>query len=257
MLLFQQVKNKINKFISDVCIRIIRYQNKSCNLVRHAISEFDYSFKDWRDDDLQKLICDQIIDILSILNTQGDSGFSIKYKQKLLNKCINFEQISKLTFSDNEFCEPYDLNGSQQNKRNSAIFKYKKQYSYLNSFIKNGVFYIGEDNKVVSRNGGTWHGGVFVIKKDGSIYYLRKDHIKNIEKFNNESFIFNTYELEYPNGWWLSFCSEDTLSEYKKYYNFKKDFLQLEKEINYKNGIHKDIILEKIELIKKHINKNK
>lgn len=75
-------------------------------------------------DSMQKLMCEQIIELLSVFSTQGDSGSTITYKLDLLNRLIKRKPISKLTFNDNEFYKA--SSGLWQNKRMSSIFKMMK-----------------------------------------------------------------------------------------------------------------------------------
>lgn len=175
-----------------------------------------------------------------------------KIKELLFNMSIQYIRYYSKDSSDDEFEESYMNDKVKQNKRLSTIFKRDNKYNYLNSFIKHGIYYIGGDNKIISRNMGNWSGGIFVISDDGSdIYYFHKDWIKDINTFNKQSFIINVVELEYPKDWWLSFCKESDLKEYMKYYEFKKDYKQLEKELSFDKGKHKEEILTRIETIKK------
>lgn len=49
------------------------------------------------EDEMQNLMCNQSLELLSVLDTHGDSGFSIQYKLSLLNKLIRFQPIKPLT----------------------------------------------------------------------------------------------------------------------------------------------------------------
>ena len=66
-----------------------------------------------------------------------------------------------------------------------------------------------------------------------------KDFILDKDNFNFQEFIIDTYDIEYPEGWWISACKESDLKEYSKIYGFKKDYDTYESELDYKGGIYK------------------
>ena len=241
-----------------LCLKYIRYYSKDTNYVKHANKEYSIAWPDYKNDTMQSYMCDQINDLLFLLATQGDSGSTIGYKLDLFIKLAKFKIIKPLTFDNDEFNNNLSLeNDIYQNNRNSKVFKKGNKYSYLDSFIRCATWYIGDANEVIKRNGGNWTGGVFVIPEDNSeIYYLQQDWIKDITNFSESSFYINSYELECPKDWWMSFCKESDLKEYLTQYNFEKDYTHFEKELNFKGGIYEVEILTKIELIKQHMKSN-
>lgn len=102
-------------------------------LVSFAKSEFKLLGWDNTDDKMQKEICKNLIDLLSVLSKQGHSGFSIGYVLNLFNKLANFTPISPLTGEDSEWndCGTYKANDGEeitifQNNRCSTVFKDSK-----------------------------------------------------------------------------------------------------------------------------------
>lgn len=248
--------NKIKTWLLNIAIAYINWYSKDSKYITKTNREYQYAWPNYKTDEMQSLMCKQVNDLLSILATHEDSGFSIGYKLSLFNKVAMFKPLSKLTFDDNEFGECYDIN-TQQNKRDSGVFKRGDVYNFVDSFIKDSTFYIGEDNIVISRNRGSWSGGVFVISKDNnSIYYIHNDRIKDITKFTATTYHIPIYELEYPNDWWISFCKEEDLIEYAKEYDFDRDFNKIDSELAFKNGQYKDAILLRIDTIRNHMYSN-
>lgn len=259
---FDGIKYKTKRSIENVAKYIIRKLNKESNIVKRAESEIKLAFKDSDNDFMQKRMNTEIVDILSVLSSQNDSGFSIGYKIKMLNKLIENKPLSKLTFEDDEFgCNDMDGN-TMQNIRCSSIFKRKDtgEVSYLESFKKRTRYGIKEDGKIDPSDSGVgsmWYGGMVVIPKKEKPYYLGKDFILDKDNFNFQEFIIDTYDIEYPEGWWISACKESDLKEYSKIYGFKKDYDTYESELDYKGGMYKEKLLELIDVVKKHMYKAK
>lgn len=95
------------------------------NYLSHAIREFDITFPDWRDGDMQEMICNNVLDLLRVFGSQGHSGSSAPYAINLAKKLLMFEPISPLTGEDSEWNYCYEQDGETvyQNKRCSSVFK--------------------------------------------------------------------------------------------------------------------------------------
>jgi len=90
------------------------------NLVKHAQREFEAL--GWPGDcDMQKLICDNIIELLRTFADQGHTGSTAPYVLWHFQKLANFNPITPLTGDDNEWVEVGD--GLFQNNRDGEIFK--------------------------------------------------------------------------------------------------------------------------------------
>lgn len=94
------------------------------NLVSHAFREFVAA--KWCDengkfnDEMQHLMCDQVIELLTIFGEHGHSGSSAPYAIDLFSKLAKFEPIAPLTGEDWEWA---DVDHCYQNKRASHVFK--------------------------------------------------------------------------------------------------------------------------------------
>jgi len=92
----------------------------------HAMVEFRAA--GWVDDagnwtdDMQKLICEQVLELLDFFSKHGHSGSSAPYAIGLFKKLASFEPIVPLTGEDWEWSEVSDR-GTVQNKRCSHVFK--------------------------------------------------------------------------------------------------------------------------------------
>lgn len=249
-----------------LALRYIKWCEKDSNYLKHAKDEFNVAFKtcwapvesDFDDYGMQQYMCDQILDLLAVLGTQGDSGSSIGYKLSLFEKLAKFETIAPLTFADDEFNDAHSLDGSAQNKRNSAVFKEKNgEIRYINAISKRPTYYCGED-AVVTKNVKSYcmSGGGFVIYPDRTIYYISNiGIIKDTKTFNSQKFEIPAYEIEYPDGWWLTFIKKEDLNDSIEIYDFKEVPGQerLEEEFTFEDGIYRDAIMARINAIIDHM----
>lgn len=99
------------------------------NLVNHAMNEFraagwikeDGSYMDV----VQGMICENIIDLLKVLSSQGHSGTSASYVIKYFTALADFKPIVPLTGEDWEWncISDETSNEKYQNKRCSSVFK--------------------------------------------------------------------------------------------------------------------------------------
>ena len=98
------------------------------NYQKHAIEEFkavgwvnaDGHYKD----DMQGMICENVLQLLNVFSEQGHSGSSAAYALKMFERLVEFKCIGPLTGADSEWCDTgHDV---YQNKRCSSVFKDKK-----------------------------------------------------------------------------------------------------------------------------------
>lgn len=94
------------------------------NLVDHAETELAVlgMGKD-ADDEMNKLMHDHIIELVTVFSKQGHSGFSAGYTANVLHKLLQFEPLAPITGEDSEWVDVGE--GLQQNKRCSHVFKNK------------------------------------------------------------------------------------------------------------------------------------
>lgn len=73
------------------------------------------------DDDMQEMICGQILELLNLFASHGHTGSTAVYALGLFENLAKFEPITPLTGVDDEWSEVGD--GRYQNKRCSRVFK--------------------------------------------------------------------------------------------------------------------------------------
>lgn len=124
------------------------------NYKKHAIREFKAA--GWADengnfdDEWQKLICDQVVELLDIFAGHGHSGSSAPYAVGLFKQLAMFEPIVPLTGDDEEWNGTED--DTMQNNRCSHVFKGKDGVAYdIQGKVfreKNGCCYTSSDSRV-------------------------------------------------------------------------------------------------------------
>ena len=78
------------------------------------------------DDEWQKLINKDILEILTVFSNQGHSGTSSAYVRARLDKLLDWKPLGPLTGEDDEWSDDY----AQQNKRCFSVFKDKDGNAY-------------------------------------------------------------------------------------------------------------------------------
>ena len=95
------------------------------NFEKHAREEFRAA--GWTDengnfnDEMQALICANVLDLLNVFAKQGHSGSSAPYAINMFRRLVNFKAITPLTGEDWEWSHVAD--NLWQNKRCSSVFK--------------------------------------------------------------------------------------------------------------------------------------
>lgn len=94
------------------------------SLIEHAQSEFEINGWTTSDDPIQKLVCDNLLELLDTFSKQEHSGFSASYVLGLFNRLAKFDPIGPLTGEDSEWVHVGEQNGPlYQNRRDGSVFK--------------------------------------------------------------------------------------------------------------------------------------
>jgi hypothetical protein len=109
----------------------------------HAMNEFRAA--GWMDendkynDEMQEMICNDVLALLDVFANEGHSGTSAPYAIGLFSKLAKFEPIVPLTGEDWEWNNVSE--GLYQNKRCSAVFKQADRFDGQPYYIDGKVFW--------------------------------------------------------------------------------------------------------------------
>lgn len=102
-------------------------------IISKAKDEFERLGWNSSEDEMQKMMCDNIIELLETFAKQGHSGFSAIYAIDLFEKLVRHEPLSALTGDDSEWEDLSQFGSTEpafQNKRFSEVFKRQDGSAY-------------------------------------------------------------------------------------------------------------------------------
>lgn len=118
------------------------------NLVKHTRSECEFAWgKDIKDDEMQQMIVDNLVDLVAVFSAQGHSGSSAAYLTDLIKPVMSFETLTPLKGTDDEWQEIGNLDDGglmYQNKRDSRVFR-DSHKDYSEDYFIDGKIFIEED----------------------------------------------------------------------------------------------------------------
>lgn len=114
--IFQRIKWKY---------RAWKRRNEPSNSELHARRELKAAGYDPDDQEEgpNKWIQANVLELLKVFSKQGHSGSSAPYCIDMFKKLAAFEPLVPLAGTDDEWGEPYDSEGTRQNKRCSHVFR--------------------------------------------------------------------------------------------------------------------------------------
>ena len=155
-------KHRIKWWLSDTKVRLrmslypvgmwfIRKAAGDCNSIRWAKEELArIPVEDG--DDMQAIMNRDLLDMVTVFACHGHSGFSSAYARSVLDNLLGWKIIAPLTGADDEWAEAYDMDGTQQNKRASHVFRDKDGRAYdINGIVfrePSGATYTGKGSAV-------------------------------------------------------------------------------------------------------------
>lgn len=210
------------------------------NYKDHAIREFQaagWVDKDGKwNDESQKMICEQVMELLELFGTHGHSGSSAPYAINLFKKLANFEPITPLTGEDSEWVKVGD--GLFQNNRCSHVFKENGE-AYD---IQGVVFY-----DTVKREDGSEYKDYFTnynSRVKVIFPYIPKTEYKNSRiteypKIRKKHYAFKISiqdDIDVGHSWYFdsdgSLCIDDIREAIETFLNTKGRFYKIEKKNN-------------------------
>lgn len=193
--------------------KVLQRRSKNSNIVRHALRELELAGYFKANCGTNKLMKDDIVELLTVFADQGHSGSSAQWCINLFKKLANFEIISPLTLKDDEFNLCSLMENVYQNKRKSTIFKDSKGIHNIDAFSKRVVDSYKFDTKTWDRIKQTtlWSGGVWG-SEDGLATgnYYSSAYLKDATKPYTpiETIILNCWEVEVAKDDFMDFVCE-------------------------------------------------
>lgn len=179
--------------------------------IEHAKREFTalgYKPIDECEDDPNKWIQENILELLEVFAKQGHSGSSAPYCINLFNKLARFEPLAPLTFKDDEWNDVG--NDMFQNIRMSSVFKDGK----------NGKPYYLDAITLETQNGDRWSGTATTTNAGGKIGCAH--YIDTTKPFEPKTFTIKVREVEVaPYDWEFFIDDINQLTEVFEYYERK------------------------------------
>lgn len=114
---------------------MIEKTKKELNLLLKECGDDKESIK------MQKIINDNILEIVKKFCEVGHSGFSAEYEIQLLIKALKQENLTALTLKDDEWNDMSEMSGHEmyQNKRNFMVFKQPDMHGGKPYHLDNGI----------------------------------------------------------------------------------------------------------------------
>lgn len=253
------VSNHIRYRLNRFAISIIVNLNKNSSYIKHFLKEYEYKGEC---KGVDKLMRDQVIELLSVLATQGDTMSSIGFKRKLFDRAASFKLLYPLTFKDEEFSTDKE---HCQNKRLTSVFKYNDgTYRDIDALSHTILDYRYDKSlgKIVEYEFGgiAWSGNIILYNKNDESYHYYRPIITNFDNFmgKNQCSV-KTIEVYDSNDKKNDFicnvgCLQDVPENFFKDYQLvieeefdkeDKDVLEFCKEVNiykyYEEAISKSI----------------
>lgn len=126
-------------------------------MIEKAKYELDLILKQCGDDEeavrMQKVINQDILDLVEMFANQGHSGFTAGYTINVLTRLLKQSFVTPLTGEEDEWVEVSD--GVYQNKREGAIFKQADRFDGK-AYYLNGKAFSDDGGKSYYTNADSW-----------------------------------------------------------------------------------------------------
>lgn len=156
------------------------------NIIEHAKREFlaaGYDPVEQCEDNPNKLIQENVLELLEVFRKQGHSGFSASFCIKYFSALAQYEPLAPLSGVDSEWSDVG--NGMFQNNRCSHVFK------------RNGIAW-DINGYIFKKQSGSCHTGYLSARKVDFPYTPKSVYVNVISYEVNK----DTNEPEEGSGWW-------------------------------------------------------
>lgn len=217
---FKKKKELINK---KVLQRII----EKSNLCQHAIKELKLAGYDKDEDGPNAWMYQQVLETLAVFSSHDNSGISAHFEINLVQKLCNFDVISPLRFTDDEWVQIH-TNGTCQNIRKSNVFKEhngKIHYNGAFTIRPTGTYSFTTKQWIENKNPICLNGGLFEHKNNvltGAYFKICLLYKKDIEKgwMPKDPIIINCVEVEVSTCNWFMAVQSNEPTLYDLSYNY-------------------------------------
>lgn len=201
----KQEKKLINK-------KALQYIINHSNICRHAIKELKLAGYGNGEGGPNDWMYQQVIEAAAVFASHGNSGSSAPLEINLVQRLCNWDIISPLRFTDDEWCQ-ISSDGTCQNRRKSNVFKEPDgSIHYNGAFTKRPISRYNFDTKewTDNKNPICWSGGLLEHKDNvltGRYFSICLLYEHDIDKgwMPKPTRTINCVEVEiFPDNWIMS-----------------------------------------------------
>lgn len=207
----QNNKPLINK---KVLAKVIR----ESNICKHAIKELKLAGYGNGEGGPNDWMYQQVIEAVAVFASHGNSGSSAPWEINLVQRLCDWDIISPLKFTDDEWCQ-ISSDGTCQNRRKGDVFKEPDgSIHYNGAFSKRAIDRYSFDTKEWTKNKNPicWSGGLFEHKDNvltGRYFSicLLQQHDINKGWMPKETIYIDCVEVEIsPDNWIMAVDANNT-----------------------------------------------
>ncbi len=219
----KKLRNLINK-------KALRYVIEHSNLCKHAIKELKIAGYGKGEGGPNDWVYAQVLEAVAVFTSHDNSGASASWAIHLVQKLCNWDIISPLRFTDDEWCQ-ISSDGICQNRRKGNVFKEPDgSIHYNGAFTKRatGRYSFATKEWTENKNPICWSGGLFE-HKDNVLTgrYFSKCNLYLIDIYKGwipkDTIAIDCVEVEIaPDNWIMAVKTDDIdLMTLGCYYNIQ------------------------------------
>lgn len=210
--------------------KVMRHIIENSNICKHAISELKLAGYTPNSNEPTSWMYQQVLEAVVVFASHGNSGGSAPWEIDLVKRLCNFDILSPLKFTDDEW-DVISEDGTCQNKRKSDFFKDPDGSIHnIYAFSKKPIKTYSYNSKTWKDNniGITWNGGLFEYRNDvltGRYFSRCNLWFYNVERAysTKETQVIDCVEVEIAPDDWIMAVDGDSyqLGILSCYYNIQ------------------------------------
>ena len=128
--------------------------------------------------EVQKMVTKNVMDIITVFDSQNHSGFSANYTINLLSRLLRWIPLTPLTGEEDEWYEPYGPDNTQQNKRCTKVFR--RNFDNSTAYNIRGKVFSNDGGKTwwTNSNSSVPVAFPYVVPVVPERVYLKKEEVK-------------------------------------------------------------------------------